>query len=359
MPHHGVDPHRPPTAELQLQLFRIYASTSRQREWFRIHEENAKALLKMTESLHQRFFPGEPSPFRPPHDHDNDHRDDGGHGTHRAASITGVFTAPGQTATVKVKGLGDEECFVSLPPLLPGSAATDNGGPSHTSAPAFITTNETDEAVVGIYRAVPDFLLELTAEHIHECFGTEVATSAAAPSHVALDKITLSLVSLLAPLLRSLCDVAEMAVDCVGHPSTHWRGAPALGCGNTYTDVTDPHLYSGACSRDRFIATLCTVARHLFYLLHEVLSCMSLRHTTLHLLCQEEREAVDEMTRCVFHMHGVLLSLLSKCPSALPRDGHPALVGTVPVGRPLSPSTVNEAFDFLEALCLHNQTQIS
>ncbi|KAH8617370.1 hypothetical protein ERJ75_000383900 [Trypanosoma vivax] len=184
MPHHGVDPHRPPTAELQLQLFRIYASTSRQREWFRIHEENAKALLKMTESLHQRFFPGEPSPFRPPHDHDNDHRDDGGHGTHRAASITGVFTAPGQTATVKVKGLGDEECFVSLPPLLPGSAATDNGGPSHTSAPAFITTNETDEAVVGIYRAVPDFLLELTAEHIHECFGTEVATSAAAPSHV-------------------------------------------------------------------------------------------------------------------------------------------------------------------------------
>ncbi|RNF01234.1 hypothetical protein TraAM80_07135 [Trypanosoma rangeli] len=347
------------TAQLKLQLYRIYANVSRQREWFRLHESNVKALTEEAEALRGCFFPRErslltavnggaiittatiSSPLCP--------SDTEGMGVEEMASKTldGVrlcLNDPPSSVNCGFPSTTWRPCFPSSQqnhemgalPLCPV------GGGAHHPSDAMLFSLGIDPTSCGgaadVRHIVPEYLLQLSPDWIHDrlrkigggCVSAEEATSA--------------VVALLLLLLQALRGVVDAA---------HW----VLDSGKVSVGVSAP---DGTVTFN----TLRVVARHLFYLLHETLCCLSSWATddpqsgltaaaaAAHRMSTEERA---EATKIFFYLWDdrdggpLLLQLLCTDSNAIqipPR--HTELAGLTLTTTGLVPrSIVSQAFDFL------------
>ncbi|SCU66954.1 uncharacterized protein TEOVI_000036500 [Trypanosoma equiperdum] len=298
------------TAQLQLQLFRIYANVSRQREWFVFHEANARALAAEAEKLRRRFFPLEPSFL------------EGlginafGYTTQQLPLLGGTgamheeITPCATTAQFPVRQKENEERggeqkwageyrkqdaganSSSHKPLNMVAANHDTNAFALTSGWSGGEGDMFDSWKSGepLCHLAPDYLLRLTASWIHERF-SPVPTNphvCEKSSHAsAAGTVVESLVSLLLPILRSLHNLVGAA---------RWR-----------TNSTGNHR---AADSSAVVDVLPALAKHLFYLLHEVISCMSLRAVPPNALNDEERAEGEHILFYLLQEWDLLLLLL-------------------------------------------------
>ncbi|ESL09301.1 hypothetical protein TRSC58_02981 [Trypanosoma rangeli SC58] len=353
------------TAQLKLQLYRIYVSVSRQREWFRLHESNVKALTEEAEALRKCFFPRErslltavngsaiittatvSSPLCP--------SDTGGVGAEEMASKTldGVrlcLNDPPSAVNCGFPSTTWRPCFPSSQqdhgacalPLCPGG-----GGAHHPSDDMLFSLGVDPTSCGGVAEVrhiVPEYLLQLSPDWIHD------RLRGMGGGGVSAEEATSAAVALLLLLLQALRGIADAA---------RWL----LDSGKVSVGVSAP---DGAVTFN----TLRVVARHLFYLLHETLCCLSSGATedprsgltaAAHRMSAEERA---EATKIFFYLLDgrdggpLLLQLLCTDSSAIqiPLQHTELAVLTSATTGPVPRSIVSEAFDFLAIRLLGMRT---
>ncbi|KEG06903.1 hypothetical protein DQ04_11701010 [Trypanosoma grayi] len=348
----------PLTAQLKVLLYRIYTGVSRQREWFRQHEANAMSLAKEADVLRERFFPQEPSLL-------DAIQKDIADITAGSAAATAPLSSGGFSSTGEGMGkcaasplLGQQEGsqhMVALsaatlqrwhPSLLhtvaegPRLHTIATPGPHNVNDACAYSVAAPDPALSGdcgrsdiadVQRVVPAYLLQLTPSWIHARLGGEA---------VATEEAMTALVALLLPLLRALHGVVRM---------TRWRVPVGL--------TSDVGAHDGAVTFD----VLRAVARHLFYLLHESLCCLSLRTAAAaaaspagppaappQLSCAERVEATQIVASLLSGVDnsGVLLQQLL-CTDDADDAGSVTCYHNASTTVAVPQSVVGEAFDFL------------
>ncbi|EKF26614.1 hypothetical protein MOQ_009687 [Trypanosoma cruzi marinkellei] len=348
----------PLTAQLKIQLYRIYASVSRQREWFKIHESNVRTLTEEAEALRARFFPQERSLLTAVTEGAKNPTE-----TH-SSSLSFAYTEGKSTDDMASTALRRMSlCFndashamnrdfssKTLTPWCPSSLQADEGwtlplrpGEDDTRCPSAAvlipSVNDMHSCVnaVDLCPVVPEYLLQLSPGWIHERLGT---TGGGGGGGIMAEEATSALVALLLPLLRAFRGVVDTA---------RWL-----------TESGD--FAVGVPTRDGFLTfnALCAAARHLFYLLHEALCCLSSwatevtqsgMTTVAQKMSPEER---GEATQILFYLldnrgSGALVLQLLCTDKNNSNTPHHTELGTLkPATTGLVPrSVVSEAFGFL------------
>ncbi|RNE96898.1 uncharacterized protein Tco025E_09611 [Trypanosoma conorhini] len=352
----------PLASQLKLQLYRIYASVSRQREWFRLHESNVRGLTEEAEALRGRFFPHEPGLLTAVSENANV--------TAAAPSSSqGLPATEGKDVDeLAPKPWGSvRPCPTESPPavgrgfpstlwrprLLPsrqdhGACALplpSGGGGTRDPFNAVLISSATDatscRVAAEVRRVVPEYLLQLSPDWIHSRLGS---VGGAGGGGVSAAEATSALAALLIPLLQALRGVVDVA---------RWL----LGSGDVAVGVSAP---DGPVTFNPLRA----VARHLFYLLHETLCCASSWMTeasrsgstaAAHIMSAEERAEATEILFYLLDDRGggpLVLQLLCTDHNTIrvpPRYTEHAAQTLATTGL-LPRSIVSEAFDFL-AVC--------
>ncbi|EAN87342.1 hypothetical protein, conserved [Trypanosoma cruzi] len=346
------------TAQLKIQLYRIYASVSRQREWFKIHESNVRALTEEAETLRARFFPHERSLLTAVTGDAKNRRET--HSSSFCFADTEGMSSDDMTLTTMRRpcpcskdashAMIRDFSSRALTPWCPSSLQADEGwtlplrpggdGTGYPSAAVLIpSANDVHSCVnaVDFRHVVPEYLLQLSPGWIHERLGT---TGGGKGGGIMAEEATSALVALLLPLLRAFRGVVDTA---------RWL-----------TESCD--YATGVPAHDGFLTlkALCAAARHLFYLLHEALCCLSSwatevaqsgMATVAHKMSPEERAEATQILLYLLDDRGsgaLVLQLLctDKNTSNTPHHTElgtlePATTGFVPR------SVVSEAFSFL------------
>nr|CCC89518.1 conserved hypothetical protein [Trypanosoma congolense IL3000] len=320
--------------QLKLQLFRVYASVNRQHEWFLLHEANARLLLAEAEKLRLCFLPDLPSlaeglqndahtcPTQQPPEL-------------RGAVEPSPFELPCASLPSATERLDTEEggCRGVDSAVQPSAAwrGEDCWVPSRSSEgygvdPTVITGRHCEEP---LNRLVPYYLLQLTPAWVHEQLGSQSVNLRGDKGMITtLEDSTTSLMGLLLPILRSLRDILGLV---------HWRMTSGGSDPERHPDISAGGLFDAA--------------RHLFYLLHEVLSCMSLRLVPSRALSDEERvealQILDFFSREWERLMFVMCGEGSHSPNDTCHNSHHG--GPPLVSKPVPPSVVGEAFSFLSS----------